>query len=84
MNKIKSGVQGISGKNVKLGKMFSDHGPQTVTASDKAEVDLMDNRGHKTRSLPFSAIKIGEITLFKAGFSFIDSLLDSIFNVFKK
>lgn len=84
MNEIKSGAQGISGKNVKLGKMLSDHGPQTVTALNEVEVDLMDNRGHKPRRLPFNSIKIGEITLFKAGFSFIDSLLDSIFTFFKK
>jgi hypothetical protein len=84
MNEIKSGAQGISGKNVKLGKMLSDHGPQTVAALNEVEVSMMDNRGHKPRQLPFSSIKVGEITFFKAGFSFIDSLVDSIFNIFKK
>lgn len=83
MSKIKSGSQGVSGKNVKVGKMFSDHGPQTVSALNKAKVDVMDNRGHKPRRLPFSSIKIGEITLFRGGISFIDSLLDSILTIFK-
>jgi len=84
MNRFKSGAQGVSGKNVKVGKMFSDHGSQTVSALDKAEVDVMDNRGHKPRRLPFSSIKIGEVTLFKNGFLFIDSLVDSLFKMFKK
>jgi hypothetical protein len=84
MNNIKSGAQGISGKNVKLGKILSDHGSQTITALNKVEIDLMDNRGHKPRHLPFSSIKIGEITLFKGGISIIDSLLDSILTIFKK
>lgn len=84
MNKIKSGAQGISGKNVRLGKMLSDHGPQTVSATNRVEVDIMDNRGHKPRRLPFSSIKIGEITLFKGGISFIDSFLDSVLSIFKK
>jgi hypothetical protein len=84
MNKIKSGAQGISGKNVKLGQMLSDHGSQTVSALNKAEVGLMDNRGHKSRRLPFSSIKIEEITFFKVGFSFIDSILDSVSTFFKR
>lgn len=84
MSKMKSGAQGVSGKNVKVGKMLSDHGPQTVSASNKTEVDVMDNRGHKPRRLPFSTIKIGEITLFKGGISFIDTFLDSILKIFKK
>lgn len=84
MNKFKSGAQGVSGKNVKVGKMLSDHGPQTVSALNNAEVDVMDNQGHRPRRLPFSSIKIGEITLFKGGISVIDSLFDSVLTFFKK
>jgi hypothetical protein len=83
MSKKTSGTQGLSGKNVKVGEMFSDRGPQIVTASDKVEVDVMDNRGYKPRRLPFGSIKIGEFTLFKGGFSFVDSFFNSILQYFK-
>ncbi len=83
-NKVKSGAQGISGKTIRIGKMLSDHGPQTVSAKGKAEVDVMDNRGYKPRRLPFSSIKIGELTIFKGGIAIIDSLIDTILTVFKK
>lgn len=84
MNKVKSGAQGISGKIVRVDKILSDHGSQTVTALGKADVGVMDNRGYKQRKLPFSSIKIGEITLFKTGFGVIDSILDRFLTFFKK
>lgn len=81
---LRSGAQGVSGKSVKVGKMFSDRGSQIVTAKGKSEVQTMDNRGYKPRALPFSSIKIREITIIKVGFSFIDSIVDNIVTFFKK
>ncbi len=81
MNKIKSGGQGVSGKNVKVAKMLSDHGSQTVTALNEAEVGCMDNRGSKSSLI---SIRIGEITLFKIDTSLISSFFDNIFAIFKK
>lgn len=80
---IRSATQGISGKTVKVGKMFSDHGAQTVTAKGKAEISTMDNRGHRPRSLPFSYIKIKEVNIIKLGLSLIDSVIDCIRALFK-
>ena len=82
-NTLKS-TQGVSGKSVKVGKMFSDQGNQIVSAKGKAEVGTMDNRGHKPRNLPFSSIKLQNFSIIKIGFSFLDSIVDSVTTFLKK
>jgi hypothetical protein len=65
MNKstIVSGAQGISGRRVKIGSMYSSGGSQTITASEEAEVKILDNRIEKEKiSLPFSRVR--DFTLF--------------------
>lgn len=81
---VRSATQGISGKTVRVGKMLSDHGAQIISAKGKVEMGIMDNRGHKPRKLPFSSIKINELTFFKVGFSFLDSIVDNLRTFFKK
>lgn len=80
---IQSATQGVSGKTVKIGKMFSDHGAQTITAKGKVEVGTMDNRGYKHRSLPLSDIRIKEVNVIKIGSFLIDSVVDFIRALFK-
>ncbi len=56
----KSGPQGVSGKNLKIKKMKSTGGAQTVTATEDVEVGEMDNRLDK-RDKIISMILVGVI-----------------------